>query len=78
MEEEILHHVGVAQCCSALNDIKKHKILSFEEGIGLNGAAWEWIQNLDFGGIGYILAGLFVLSWGFSYLLWKVLRLENA
>ncbi len=46
--------------------------------LGLNGGAWGWIQSLDFGGIGYILVGLFVLSWGFSYLLWKVLRLENA
>ncbi|MDA8227941.1 MAG: HoxN/HupN/NixA family nickel/cobalt transporter [Desulfitobacterium hafniense] len=46
--------------------------------LGLNGGIWGWIQNLDFGGIGYILVGLFVLSWGLSYLVWKVLRLENA
>lgn len=46
--------------------------------IGLNGGVWEWIQNLDFGGIGYLLVGLFVLAWGISYFLWKVLRLENA
>ncbi|WP_407314539.1 HoxN/HupN/NixA family nickel/cobalt transporter [Desulfosporosinus sp. SB140] len=46
--------------------------------LGLNGGVWGWIQNLNFGGIGYLLVGLFVLAWGVSYLLWKVLRLENA
>lgn len=46
--------------------------------LGLNGGVWRWIQNLDFSGIGYILVGLFVLSWGLSFLIWKVLRLENA
>lgn len=46
--------------------------------LGLNGGIWGWIQKLDFGGIGYILVGLFVLAWGVSFLLWKVLRLENA
>lgn len=46
--------------------------------LGLNGGLWGWIQNLDFDGIGYILVGLFVLSWGLSYLVWKVLRLENT
>ncbi len=46
--------------------------------LGLNSGIWGWIQNLNFGGIGYLLVGLFVLAWGISYLLWKVLRLENA
>lgn len=46
--------------------------------LGLMGGVWEWIQNLDFGGIGYILVGLFILSWGLSYFLWKFLRFENA
>ncbi len=46
--------------------------------LGLNGGVWGWIQNLNFGGIGYLLVGLFVLAWGVSYLLWKVLRLESA
>ncbi len=46
--------------------------------LGLTGGAWGWIQNLNFGGIGYLLVGLFVLAWSVSYLLWKILRLENA
>ena len=46
--------------------------------LGLNGGIWGWIQNLSFGGIGYLLVGLFVLTWLISYLLWKVLHLEKA
>lgn len=46
--------------------------------LGLKGGIWEWIQNLDFGGIGYLLVGLFVLAWGVSYFLWKSLRFENV
>lgn len=46
--------------------------------IGLNSGIWKWIQDLDFGSIGYLLVGLFIISWGVSYLMWKILRLENA
>lgn len=46
--------------------------------LGLHSGIWGWIQHLDFGSIGYLLVILFVISWGVSYLLWKVLRLENA
>lgn len=46
--------------------------------LGLNGGVWGWIQNLNFGGIGYLLVGLFVLAWSVSFFLWKVLQLENA
>lgn len=44
----------------------------------LRDGVWKWIQGLDLGGIGYLLAGLFVVSWLFSYILWKILRLEKA
>lgn len=45
--------------------------------LGLSGAVWKWVLNLNFGGIGYILVVLFIISWLFSVFLWKVLRLEN-
>lgn len=46
--------------------------------LGLNSGFWKWIQNLNFGSMGYLLVGLFIISWGVSYLMWKMLRLENA
>lgn len=45
--------------------------------IGLNNSFWLWVRSLDFGSIGYLLVGLFFLAWGVSFILWKVLRLEE-
>jgi high-affinity nickel-transport protein len=36
-----------------------------------------WIHNLDFGDLGYMLAGLFVLSWVVSIAIWKVMKVEE-
>lgn len=46
--------------------------------LGLNNGIWSWIQNIDFAGIGYLLVVLFVLSWGTSYIIWKILNLEEC
>lgn len=46
--------------------------------LGLNSGIWKWIQNLEFAGIGYLLVGLFIISWGVSYVIWKMFRFENA
>ena len=46
--------------------------------LGLKGGVWTWIQNLNFGSMGYILVGLFILTWAISYSVWRVLKLENA
>lgn len=46
--------------------------------LGLSGGIWKWIQDLNFGQIGYLLVGLFIFAWVVSYLLWKFLHLENA
>ncbi len=45
--------------------------------LGLNSGIWGWIQHLSFGSMGYLLVVLFVISWAFSYGLWRVLRLEE-
>jgi nickel/cobalt transporter (NiCoT) family protein len=36
-----------------------------------------WLQNLDFGNIGYGVVGLFVLTWAVSVLVWKKRRIEE-
>lgn len=46
--------------------------------LGLNYGIWEWIQNLNFAGIGYVLVVLFILSWAIAYIIWKVFRLEKV
>jgi high-affinity nickel-transport protein len=46
--------------------------------LGLYGGVWKLIEDLDFGSIGYLLIGLFILCWTVSYIAWKVLRLEKV
>jgi len=46
--------------------------------LGLNYGQWQWVMDLNFGNMGYVLVVLFIISWGISYLFWKVLHLENA
>ena len=46
--------------------------------LGLSGGFWKWVQNLNFGGIGYLLVGLFIVTWLLSLFLWKILRLEDG
>jgi len=45
--------------------------------LGATSGFWGWLQALDFGVIGYLLVGLFVLTWVCSYGAWKVLRIEE-
>ena len=43
----------------------------------LNGGFWSFLDNLDFGHIGYVVVGLFVATWLFSLTLWKTRRIEQ-
>ncbi len=45
--------------------------------LGLTTGFWGRLQALDFGWIGYLLVGLFVLTWSCSYGAWRLLRIEE-
>lgn len=45
--------------------------------LGLKTGFWSWLQNWDFGSIGYVVAALFVLTWLTSYGIWKLGRIEE-
>jgi nickel/cobalt transporter (NiCoT) family protein len=47
------------------------------QSLGLTAGFWGRVQMLDFGWIGYLLVGLFVLTWSFSYGAWRLLRIEE-
>lgn len=47
------------------------------KNLGLEGGAWGFIQDLDFGPLGYIVVGMFVAAWAISYLIWKFGRVEE-
>jgi high-affinity nickel-transport protein len=43
----------------------------------LDSGFWSVLGQLDFGRIGYLVVGLFVLTWAFSVVLWKTRRIEE-
>ena len=47
------------------------------EKLKLNGSGWHWIQNLDIGWLGYLLVVLFLFSWGISFIIWKLFKIEE-
>jgi high-affinity nickel-transport protein len=49
----------------------------FATKFGLEDGFWGWLQNLDFGTIGYAVVGIFVVTWLVSVVIWKVRRIEE-
>lgn len=45
--------------------------------VGLQGPSYAFIAELDFGVLGYVIVGLFLLAWGLSVALWKFGRIEE-
>jgi high-affinity nickel-transport protein len=45
--------------------------------LDLRGRAFDAIVALDFGELGYVIVGLFVLCWGVSVAMWKFGRIEE-
>jgi high-affinity nickel-transport protein len=58
-----------------IGGIELGQVLS--EEIGLEGKFWSWLQELDFGAMGYILVGLFVVAWAISFGIWKWMKIED-
>lgn len=55
--------------------IEVFQILAME--LNLNSGFWEWLQNLDFGIMGFILVGIFVVVWAVSLICWKVFKFDK-
>jgi high-affinity nickel-transport protein len=45
--------------------------------LGLHGKFFVFIAALDFGVLGYLIVGLFLLAWGLSVAFWKLGRIEQ-
>jgi high-affinity nickel-transport protein len=45
--------------------------------LSLTGGVWDWLNALDFGTLGYVVAGLFVVMWAASVAIWKLRRIEE-
>lgn len=45
--------------------------------LNLTSGLWGWIQQINFSWLGYILVGLFIISWFISYLIWRLMKIEK-
>jgi nickel/cobalt transporter (NiCoT) family protein len=45
--------------------------------LGLQGPFFDFVSGLDFGVLGYLIVGLFLLAWGLSVAMWKFGRVEE-
>lgn len=45
--------------------------------LDLKGPVFDYIGGLDFGVLGYVIVGIFLLAWGVSVGIWKFYRLEE-
>ena len=45
--------------------------------LDLKGPVFDYVENLDFGILGYVIVGIFLLAWGISVGIWKFYRIEE-
>jgi high-affinity nickel-transport protein len=54
------------------------ELLSATAGrLGLHGGFWGWASGLDLNAVGYVIAGLFALTWALSLAIWRFGRIEE-
>ncbi|MBA2940447.1 HoxN/HupN/NixA family nickel/cobalt transporter [Paenibacillus sp. CGMCC 1.16610] len=47
------------------------------EEFGMEGTFWTWLQDIDFGTLGFILVALFIIAWIVSIAVWKGMKIEE-
>jgi nickel/cobalt transporter (NiCoT) family protein len=45
--------------------------------LGLSGPVWATLENIDLNTVGFMIVGIFVLTWGLSLAVWKYGRIEE-
>jgi high-affinity nickel-transport protein len=45
--------------------------------VSLHGSFWSWVSTIDMSTLGYVIVGLFALTWALSLLIWRVARVEE-
>lgn len=46
--------------------------------LNLNSGFWNWLQNLDFETLGFVIVAIFVVTWGAAYTVWKYKGYERS
>jgi high-affinity nickel-transport protein len=45
--------------------------------LGLKGAAWQWISNININTLGFVIVAMFVLTWAVALLVWRFANIEQ-
>jgi high-affinity nickel-transport protein len=38
---------------------------------------WSWVSGIDINAVGYVIVGLFVVTWAIALLIWRVAHIEE-
>ncbi len=49
----------------------------FAGQLGWHGPFWDWIGRLDLNAVGFVIVGMFVLTWAVALLVWRFGRIEE-
>ena len=49
----------------------------FSQKLSADGRFWDWLAAIDFNEVGYVIAGLFVLTWALALSAWRFGRIEE-
>jgi high-affinity nickel-transport protein len=47
------------------------------ERMGLTGGVWDLVSGIDLNLLGYLIVGLFALTWALAVTVWRVGRIEE-
>jgi high-affinity nickel-transport protein len=47
------------------------------EKLSLTGGFWQWVAGIDLNVVGYIVVGLFVVTWAIAMAIWRFARIEE-
>ncbi len=45
--------------------------------LSLSGSFWDWFENVDINFLGFVIVGMFCLTWAGSLLVWRCARIEE-
>jgi high-affinity nickel-transport protein len=49
----------------------------FAQKLGADGSFWRWVENINLNELGFIIVGLFVLTWAIALAIWHFARIED-
>jgi high-affinity nickel-transport protein len=45
--------------------------------LGAQGSFWQWVENINLNELGFVIVGLFVLTWAVALAIWHFGRIED-